>query len=181
MKEEFEQTVYLGGKLCNKVSKEIICSCFCEVKFGRRNLRNSPPFWKSSHTHTHIYIRIYIHNVYIDICISTIIHHPMGAYDCLWFSAGRVCGHFLCTACAAELSSQSTNPRCPVCPSTVSTPSTTTTRPQGGATWVNKRVGNGWTRNEMSIYIWKIEGIFPNWDDVWLGGWFAWKPGITKT
>jgi len=27
----------------------------------------------------------------------------------------RVCGHFLCTACATELSSQSTNPRCPVC------------------------------------------------------------------
>ena len=28
---------------------------------------------------------------------------------------GRVCGHFLCAACAPELASQSTNPRCPVC------------------------------------------------------------------
>ncbi|CAL1159841.1 unnamed protein product, partial [Cladocopium goreaui] len=27
----------------------------------------------------------------------------------------RVCGHFLCAACATELASQSTNPRCPVC------------------------------------------------------------------
>ena len=31
------------------------------------------------------------------------------------FLKGRVCGHFLCAACATELASQSTNPRCPVC------------------------------------------------------------------
>lgn len=90
-KIEFEQTFCLGGKLCNK---EMICSCFCEVNLAE-GILGIPPFWKSSH-------------------ISTIIHHPMGA-DCLWFSPGRVCGHFLCTACATELSSQSTNPRCPVC------------------------------------------------------------------
>ena len=34
MKEEFEQTFCLGGKLCNKVNKEIICSCFCEVNLA---------------------------------------------------------------------------------------------------------------------------------------------------
>ncbi|CAE7783227.1 mib1 [Symbiodinium sp. CCMP2456] len=37
-------------------------------------------------------------------------------------SGRRTCGHFLCTACATELSLQSTSPRCPVCRQTFQPP-----------------------------------------------------------
>ena len=61
MKEEFEQTVCLGGKLCNKVSKEIICSCscFCEVNLAE-GISGTPPLSENLAIHTHIYIYKYI-------------------------------------------------------------------------------------------------------------------------
>ena len=64
MKEEFEQTVYLGGKLCNKVSKEIICSCFCEVNLAE-GISGTPPLSENLAIHTHIYIYVYIYIMYI--------------------------------------------------------------------------------------------------------------------
>lgn len=45
MKEEFEQTFCLGGELCNKVNKEIICACFYEVNLAEGSW-GTPPFLK---------------------------------------------------------------------------------------------------------------------------------------
>ena len=91
---------------------------------------------------------------------STIIHHPMGAYDCLWIFRRSCLWTFPLHRLRSGTVLTVNQSTLPCVSSTVSTPSTTTTRPQGGATWVNKRVGNGWARNEMSIYIWKIGEYF---------------------
>lgn len=50
-----------------------------------------------------------------------------------------------------------------------------------GRRHLGKQTGRKWLGQEWNEHIYlENKGIFANWDDVWLGGWFAWKPGITK-